>query len=91
MAVGFWYWLDVINPQGELVATMKHGEDAACLVAFYGDGAKIRRHGSNVILWHEGHEEFPAAESYDGVCSVITRRHVGTILLQELPELRSWR
>lgn len=58
----------VYNPQGEYVAACKHVEDAACLVAFYGDGATIRDgHGIRGIVWHEGKEGQPAAESYDHV------------------------
>lgn len=58
--------LKVYNPQGEYIASCKHGEDAAAIVGNYGHGAKIKdRNGK--VLWHEGYEEQSAAESYDYV------------------------
>lgn len=63
----------VYNPSGEYVAACKHAEDAAALVALYGDGAKIKhRHGETV--WHEGEEQQRAAESYDHVMLVCLER-----------------
>ena len=58
----------VYTPDGEYVASCKHAEDAAALVALYGDGATIRAgHSRRDILWHEGFQGQPAAESYDFV------------------------
>ena len=66
----------VFNPQGEYVASCKYGEDAAAVVSCYGDGAKIRhRDRMGRVLWHEGAESFPAAESYDMVAATIAKRH----------------
>jgi len=58
--------LKIYNPQGEYIASCKHGEDAAMIVSGYGDGAKIKdRYGK--VLWHEGYEDQPAGDSYDHV------------------------
>ena len=62
----------VHNEDGALVARTLHGEDAAALVAILGDGATIRVHGS--VLWHEGHEDQPAGESYDHVARLLEER-----------------
>jgi hypothetical protein len=65
----------VFNPCGEYVAACKHVEDAACLVAMYGNGAEIRHgHSAGDSVWTEGIEEFPAGESYDRVVEVVSRR-----------------
>ena len=67
--------LKVYNPAGEYVAACKHGEDAACLAALYGDGATIRYgHNKSGIVWNEGSESFPAGESYDGVAALVAER-----------------
>lgn len=63
----------VYNPAGEYVAACKHGEDAAAIVAGYGEGATIR-FGHSRVLWREGAESFPAGESYDGVAEAIAER-----------------
>lgn len=67
----------VYNPSGEYVAACKHVEDAACLVALYGNGATIRNPwtGHTKPLWREGVEEFSAGESYDRVCIVVNARY----------------
>jgi hypothetical protein len=64
--------LKVYNPENSKVAECEFAEDAACLVALYGDGASIRygRH----VLWTEGKEEFAAGESYDRVRDVCHER-----------------
>jgi hypothetical protein len=62
----------VLNTVGETVASCIHAEDAACLVALYGDGAQIR-HGSRLV-WHEGQEDQSANESYDHVATVAIER-----------------
>lgn len=65
--------LKVHNPQGEYVASCKHYEDAAMIVAAYGDGAKIKHvHGG--LLWHEGCEEISASESYDRAAQIMAAR-----------------
>lgn len=66
----------VHNPSGEYIAACKHIEDAACLVALYGDGATIRNPwtGHRKPLWTEGAEDFRAGESYDRVVTVVTSR-----------------
>lgn len=63
----------VYNAAGVYIASCKHIEDAAVLVAARGDGATIRRqHGKP--LWTEGAEAFPAGESYDRVFDVVMQR-----------------
>lgn len=63
----------VSNPSGEYVASCKYLEDAACLVAFLGAGATIKwLHGP--VIWHEGHEDQPASESYDHVRDLASAR-----------------
>lgn len=67
--------LKLFTPEGDYVAACKRGEDAACLVAFLGDGATIRLgHSPRAILWHEGKESQGAEESYDFVAMTIERR-----------------
>lgn len=65
----------VHNPQGEYVASCKHVEDAAMIIAGYGDGAKIRD-GMNGkrIVWHEGRESCAAGDSYDTVAATVWAR-----------------
>lgn len=65
----------VHNVDGKRVASLKHAEDAAALVATMADGSTIRRHRR--VLWTEGKEAFPAAESYDGVANVMSERLQG--------------
>lgn len=57
----------------EYRAACKYVEDAAALVAFLGDGAQIRAEHT-LVLWHEGQESQPAAESYDHVAEVVSKR-----------------
>jgi len=65
----------VFNPEGRYVAACKHVEDAACLVANYGDGATIRlSHAKRDAAWTEGAEDQPAGESYDHVRNTVWRR-----------------
>lgn len=54
-------------------AACKDIEEAACLVAFLGDGSTIRCEHA-LVLWTEGQEDQPAAESYDHVVEVVTAR-----------------
>jgi hypothetical protein len=57
----------------EYVAAFKYAEDAAAFVAVLGEGAMIR-HGHRLVLWHEGHEEFSAWESYDRAAEIMFGR-----------------
>lgn len=67
--------LKVFNPSGEYVASCKFAEDAAAIVAIYGDGAQIRfGHRPKDVVWTEGSEEHPASESFDGVALVVAGR-----------------
>lgn len=67
--------LKIFNPQGEYIGCVKHYEDAACLVASYGDGAEVRYgHNKRRLLWREGAEEFSAGESYDRAGAVMRKR-----------------
>ena len=63
----------ILTSGEEHVASTIHGEEAACLVAFLGEGAKICDCWFDVV-WEEGQEEFSASESYDRVVEVITSR-----------------
>jgi hypothetical protein len=65
----------VYSADGEYVAACKDIEDAAALVAFRGDGAQIR-YEHRYIVWREGAEQQPAAESYDYVASMATARRL---------------
>lgn len=64
----------LFNPEGEYVASFKHAEDAACLLALYGEGAILRWRDRRLVLWREGKETQPAGESYDHVADVVHRR-----------------
>lgn len=76
----------ITNPQGEYVAACKYSEDAAALVALYGDGAKILHQGK--IVWREGKERVSASESYDFVRdTVLTRIENRSRRRKGLPEL----
>jgi len=67
--------LKLFTPEGHYVAACKRAEDAACLVAFLGNGATIRwGHSTRGIVWREGSESQSAADSYDLVAEVIHRR-----------------
>jgi len=63
----------VHNPAGTYIAACKHIEDAAALVAMYGNGATIKMRGLGT-LWHEGKEKHPAGESFDFVVTVVSKR-----------------
>lgn len=60
---------------GELRASVLYAEDAAILVAGIGDGAVITCGNSREVLWEEGKEEQPAAESYDFVAETVEARN----------------
>ena len=63
----------VYNPQRKFEAACVHPEIAGALVAFLGDGATIRYDHQHVV-WDEGQEVQPAAESYDFVAETVARR-----------------
>lgn len=63
----------VYAPNGEYRASCKYIEDAACLVAIFGEGATIN-HGHGKALWREGSEDQSAGESYDHVAEVVLKR-----------------
>lgn len=67
-------WFQVYGTEGknDYRAQCKHIEEAAVLCAFLGKGAQIR--AGKEVLWHEGHEDQPAAESYDHVADVAMKR-----------------
>ena len=65
----------IFNPGGEYVASCKYAEDAAALMALYGDGAEIRtEHAKSTTVWREGAEQQSAGESYDFVASTVIAR-----------------
>lgn len=66
----------VYNPEGEYIAAMKHLEDAAAVVALYGEGTTIR-YGHTRVLWREGAEKFQAQYSYDGTAAICRERLKG--------------
>jgi len=63
----------VYTASGEYIAACKHAQDAARLVARYGDDARIRfLHGRAV--WIEGREAAAAAESYRRAAAIMQWR-----------------
>ncbi len=60
---------------GKLVARVHFVEDAAALVALYGDGATIRRTigGKSVTVWTQG-KDGEAGDSYDTVAVLVRLR-----------------
>lgn len=65
----------VYSADEEYRACFKHLEDAASFVAFLGKGATIRDgHSKRHVVWHEGHEDQSAAESFDYVYEVGSKR-----------------
>lgn len=65
----------VYTADGEYVAACKDIEDAAALVAFRGLGAQIRYEHRHIV-WREGFEQQPAAESYDFVATLTNARRL---------------
>lgn len=65
----------VYNAENEYVASCKHPEDAAAIVALNGAGTTIRL-GHTGFLWREGQESQPAGESYDYVAQTCYAREV---------------
>ncbi len=68
--------LKIYTKDGEYIASFKHGEDAAILVAVLGEGTQIRN-GHASVVWEEGKEEQTAGESYDFVTETIWERIEG--------------
>ena len=69
--------LKVHNPNGEYIASCKHYEDAACLVASYGSGAFVKHADlsrRNDVIWREGSEIIGAGESYDEAALIMRTR-----------------
>ena len=66
-------YLKVYNSLGVYVASCKHAEDAAAIVAAYGEGATIRANHKRV-LWLEGKEKDTAGNSYDIVAETVYSR-----------------
>lgn len=68
-------WLMIYARSGDCVASCSDTAGAAALAAFYGPGTEIRNgHAKKRVVWNEGEEEQPAAESYDFVADVIAER-----------------
>lgn len=63
----------VYNRNKEYIAACKYAEDAAAVVALYGDGATIKYQHS-WLVWTEGSEIAEAATSYDFVAQTIWNR-----------------
>ena len=63
----------IYSGEKEYVASCKYAEDAAALVALYGNGATVRYHHSTVV-WSEGSESQSAAESYSSAALVMHDR-----------------
>lgn len=63
----------VARDDGRLAALCADPEEAGVLVDWLGDGATIRSPGGAVV-WHEGREAQPAAESWDFVAETVYAR-----------------
>lgn len=78
MAASPYYKAHSPLPGRGYVASFKYAEDAAQFCAGQGEGSKVfNRYGK--LLWHEGHEEFMAYESFDRVAEVMAIRDGGTL------------
>jgi len=67
--------IKVFDSAGNYQAACKEIAAAAILVSFYEKGATIRfGHSKADIVWTEGSEDQPAAESYDHVGEVAAAR-----------------
>lgn len=63
----------VFNPAGEYIAACHYAEDAAALVAAYGEGATIRWNRKNgPLVWTDG-KDGSAGDSYD-YCALVCNR-----------------
>lgn len=68
--------LKIYDQDGNYEGAVKHAETAAAIIAGVGqDGWTIRDgHGKRDIVWTEGAESQPAAESYDRVAGTVYQR-----------------
>ena len=80
----------VFNPKGEYVASCKFPEDAAAIVAAYGDGASIRwGHAKKDTVFTEGENECRAGNSYDACGELCrTRKHLTIFAMPLMPNQR---
>ena len=62
----------VYSPAGEYIAACRYVDDAAVLVAFQGEGARVKLEHRRV-LWTEGADGL-ASESYDAAAHVMLDR-----------------
>lgn len=68
-------WMKVYDAAGNYKASCVDYAEAAVLVAFLGDGSQVRNgHGKKNVIWHEGHEDQRAADSYDHATAVMDER-----------------
>lgn len=66
----------VYTAQGEYVAACKYAEDAAAVVAAYGDGTTIR-FGHRTVVFTQGSDDADAGDSYDDVAALVNVRAMG--------------
>ena len=59
--------------RGEYIASCKHAEDAAVVLAANGDPGGMIRYAHGLVLWREGRDG-SAADSYDDVARLVHRR-----------------
>jgi hypothetical protein len=62
----------VHDSEGRYVASARDVTLAAVVVAFLGDGARVKYHGR--IIWTEGSESEPAGDSFDGAAELMSAR-----------------
>lgn len=68
-------WIKVYDVSGNFLASCVDAGSAAAVVSLAGDGATIRNgHAKKNVIWAEGSEAQPAAESYDFVALTIHDR-----------------
>ena len=41
----------VLDPTGEHIATLKHPDDVACMLAYHGTGCAVLRATDNAVVW----------------------------------------
>ncbi|WP_155293370.1 hypothetical protein [Comamonas testosteroni] len=68
-------WMKIYDPAGNYKASCVDYAEAAVLVSFLGNGSQVRNgHGKKNVIWHEGHEDQSAGESYDRATAVMASR-----------------
>lgn len=68
-------WMKVYDTSGNFLASCVDAGSAAAVVSLAGEGATIRNgHAKKNVIWAEGKEAQPAAESYDFVAKKIHER-----------------